>query len=256
MLLLLNTTKLMDLEPAVPPRLKSTDPRRMVEAHELVDDLRDRDAGFFAKSMDLKADLARRTRADFSLWGDPERPSPPAVYAFTGLVYKHLAADGFDAPTRRRAAKKLRILSGLYGVLRPFDRIEAYRLELGCKYAPPGVRNPVDYWRERITDDLNDDLRDGEPVVSTASQEYMKAVDETRLRGRVITPVFKERAPDGKLKTRVVHAKMARGALIRFALETGARSPRDLMGFGEMGWEAAEEPPESGPWLFTRVPRD
>jgi len=146
-------------------------------------------------------------------------------------------------------------VSGLYGLLRPMDRIEAYRLEMGCRFAPPGARNLTAYWRDRLTDALNDDLADGEAVVSAASQEYLKAVDRSRLRGPLITPVFKERRPDGSLRTPTVHAKMARGALIRHALVVGARTPKDLLGFCDLGWEAAEEPPESGPWLFTRERR-
>lgn len=255
MLYLLNTTKLMDPAAPAPPRLRPAAPAFADEAAGLVRALRLLDAGRLARLMDLNADLARRTRADLALWGDAERPSCPAAYAFTGLVYKHLDPAGWDAPTRRRAQKRLRILSGLYGLLRPLDRIEAYRLEMGCRWAPPGAKNLTEFWRDRITAALNAELRDGEPVVSTASQEYLKAVDESALRGRLITPVFKERLPDGRLKTRVVHAKMARGALIRHGLAVGARRPADLLGFGEMGWEAAEPPPERGPWLFTRALR-
>ncbi|MCB1151551.1 YaaA family protein [bacterium] len=252
MLYLLNTTKLMDLEAPVPPRLRATAPAFADEAADLIDALRPLPAGRLATLMDLNADLARRTRADLALWGDPDRPAQAAVFAFTGLVYKHLDAGSWDAAVRRRAQKQLRILSGLYGVLRPLDRIQAYRLEMGCRWAPPGARNLTEFWRDRITAALNAELRDGEPVVSTASQEYLKAVDETALRGRLITPVFKERDRDGTLKTRVVHAKMARGALIRHGLTVGARKPKDLLGFRELGWEAAEPPPERGPWLFTR----
>jgi len=255
MLYLLNTTKLMDPSAPVPPRLRPTAPEFLDAAAGLVDALRPLDAGRLARLMDLNADLAHRTRADLALWGGPEHPSLPAVYAFTGLVYKHLDPASWGAPTRRRAQKRLRILSGLYGVLRPLDRIGPYRLEMGCRWAPPGAKSLTAFWRERITAALNAELRDGEPVVSTASQEYLKAVDEAALRGPLITPVFQERMPDGKLKTRVVHAKMARGALIRHGLSVGARRPADLAGFAEMGWEAAGPPPERGPWLFTRPSR-
>lgn len=254
-LFLLNTTKLMNLAATTPLRLKATTPQFMNEAKELAFDLRTHDAGQLAKLMALNADLARRTRADYALWGDSGRQQTPALFTFMGLVYKHLDAAGFDAATRRRAQQKLRIISGLYGLLKPFDLIEAYRLEVGCKYQPLGSKNLVAYWRDKVTDALNADLRDGEPVISTASQEYLRVIDIDRLRGPVITPVFKERHSGGKLKTPVVHAKMARGALIRDALKTGVKHPRDLMGWSDMGWEAAEEVPQSGPWLFTRNPR-
>ena len=98
-------------------------------------------------------------------------------------------------------------------------------------------------------------MKTGEPIISLASQEYMKALDLEELIGPVISPVFKEKMPDGKLRTAPVHAKMARGALARFMLTSGARTPRDLLGFGTLGWEATAEPPVSGPWLFERPGR-
>lgn len=89
-------------------------------------------------------------------------------------------------------------------------------------------------------------------IVSMAAQEYNKALDLKKLKGQVILPVFKERHADGSLKTVVVHAKKARGELVRYALKHKAQTPRDLMGFNALGWEAAQEPPDKGPWLFTR----
>ena len=89
-----------------------------------------------------------------------------------------------------------------------------------------------------------------------AAQEYLKAIDEPALRGPLLAPVFKEERPDGSLKTVTVHAKRARGALLRYALVSAARRPADLLGFDEDGWAAATPPPERGTWLFTRPARD
>lgn len=256
MLLLLNTTKLMDLEAPVPPRLRPTEARHTAEARTLIAALRGVKTPELQGMMDLSPELADATRADLVRWGESGRASRPALFVFTGLVYKHLDAATFTADDRRRAQRRLRIMSGLYGLLRPLDRIEAYRLEMGCRFAPPGARNMTAFWKDRLTDALNEDLAAGEPVLSTASQEYLKAVDAKRLRGPLITPVFKERRPDGSLRTPTVHAKMARGALIRHAVVHNAKQPEDLMGFSALGWEAAEPPPASGPWLFTRDRRD
>jgi hypothetical protein len=126
---------------------------------------------------------------------------------------------------------------------------------MGCRFAPPGETNLTGFWRERLTDALNAELQDDETVLSVASQEYLKAVDEKRLRGPIVRPVFKERRAGGRLVTPVVHAKMARGALLRYALDTGAHGPADLLGFSAMGWEAAEAPPQAGEWLFVRAPQ-
>lgn len=254
-LLLVNTTKLMNLDAPTPPRLRTTDPSFADTARGLVQALRRHDAHALGRLMDLNPELADETRLRLQRWGGTDSPVVPALYAFTGLVFKHLDAPTLDAAARRRAQRRLRILSGLYGLLRPFDRIEAYRLEMGCRFAPPGGTTLTGFWRERLTDALNSELRDEEPVLSVASQEYLKAVDAKRLRGPIVRPVFKERRAGGKLVTPVVHAKMARGALLRYALETGAQGPTDLLGFSAMGWEAAEAPPPAGEWLFVRGPQ-
>jgi hypothetical protein len=137
-------------------------------------------------------------------------------------------------------------------VLRPFDLIEAYRLEMGQRLAVGKAKNLVEFWKKSLTTTLNEDLKEGEAIISVAAQEYMKALDFKLLKGPVISPVFKERRDDGTLKTVAVHSKKARGELVRYALTSKARRPRDLLGFGALGWEATEEPPESGLWLFVR----
>ena len=252
MLILLNSTKTMDLKVKVPARLTSTQPLHLAEARELARPLAKISLARLGDLMAVKGKLADQTRADLAQWGKSERLRKPALLAFTGLVYKYLDAPSLTVAQWKRAQKSVRILSGLYGLLRPLDEVEAYRLEMGSKVKPKGAKNLTLYWRERLTDALNTGLKDGEAVVSVASQEYVKALDLKRLRGPVISPVFKERLPDGTLRTAPVHSKMARGALARFALTTGARTPGDLLGFGEMGWEPLEEPPASGPWLFVR----
>lgn len=256
MLILMNTTKTMDFAAEVPAGLRTTKPVFAGEAAELVGALRGKRPVELARLMGLSETLADAAKVDLARWGTRGNASRPALCAFTGLVYKYVDVPGLDADGWARAQDKMRILSGLYGVLRPRDRIEAYRLEMGLKWKPPGAVNPVAYWKEKITTRLNRDLKKGEPVVSVAAQEYMKAIDIKTLKGPVIHPVFKEKRHDGSLKTAAVHAKMARGALARFAIDTRAETPEDLMGFGELGWEAAEAPPESGPWLFTRPVRD
>lgn len=252
MLLLLNSTKTMDLEAPVPARLKTTEPRQLDMARPLAAKLAKMSRPQLTKLMGLSEKLADETKANAALWGTAERPTIPCLYGFTGLVYKSLDAPSLDAARRRGIQKRLRILSGLYGVLRPLDRIEAYRLEMGHKLAVGGAKNMMDYWKESLTAQLNEDLEKGEPIISVAALEYTKALDLKQLKGPLIHPVFKERRADGSLKTVAVHSKKARGELVRFAIVSGAKTPQDLLAFDALGWEAAEEPPESGPWLFTR----
>lgn len=252
MLILLNSTKTMDLKVETPTRLLPTEPLHLAEARELARPLAKVSLSRLSDLMGVKGKLADQTRADLALWGKPDRLRKPALLAFTGLVYKYLDAPSLTMAQWKRAQKTVRILSGLYGLLRPLDEVEAYRLEMGSKVKPKGAKNLTLFWRERLTDAVNAELRDVGPVVSMASQEYVKALDLKRLLVPVISPVFKERLPDGALRTAPVHSKMARGALARFALTTGAATPADLLGFGEMGWEPFEEPPDSGSWLFVR----
>jgi cytoplasmic iron level regulating protein YaaA (DUF328/UPF0246 family) len=256
MFILLNTTKTMDLGCAVPKGLRATAPVFATEAAGLIKPLQSKSPTALKKLMALSPTLADATKADLMTWGTSGNPSRPAMLAFTGLVYKYLDAPSLTAAEWKTAQGRLRILSGLYGVLRPRDSIEAYRLEMGLKYKPARAANLVAFWKDRITANLNRSLKKGEAVLSVAAQEYLKAVDLKALNGPVITPVFKERQADGGLKTAPVHAKMARGAMARFAIVHAIEDPSAMMDFGDLGWEASEPAPESGPWLFTRPVRD
>jgi len=255
MLILLNSTKTMDLQVEVPSRLKSTTPLFQDAAAELARPLAKVSLAKLDSLMGVKGKLADQTRADLALWGQKGRARRPALLAFTGLVYKYLDAPSLTAAQWRGAQKELRILSGLYGILRPLDEVEAYRLEMGSKVKPQGAKNLTEFWREKLITDLNATLKKGEPVINLASQEYVKALDVDHLSGPLISPVFKEMLSDGSLRTAPVHSKMARGAMARFALVSGAGTPSDFLEFSEMGWEPAEEPPVSGPWLFVRAHR-
>ncbi len=250
MKILLNSTKTMD--PGTASRLKTTEPRFMTEARELAMALKPLPETRLLAEFDLTRNTLPEARARIARWGESGNPQPPAMLLFTGLVYRHLDAATLNATARKRAQRDLRILSGLYGVLRPLDATEAYRLEMGVRWHPPGARNLAAFWKPRLTAALAAEMKPGEPVINLASQEYAKAVDPKALPGPLISPVFKETRPDGSLKSAPVYAKMARGAMVRWLLVTGARKPEDLLGFGELGWEAASEPPQKGPWLFTR----
>ncbi|WP_300456694.1 YaaA family protein [Desulfobacula sp.] len=252
MLLLLNTTKTMNLSAPVPHRLEVTEPLLMDQACRLADKLAKMSRAQLMHLMSLSEKLADETRANAVRWGREGRPKIPALFGFTGLVYKSLDAPNLDATQCGDAQKRIRILSGLYGLLRPFDQIEAYRLEMGHKLVMGKAKNCTVFWKDRLTATLNAGLTVGEPIISLAAQEYMKALDLKKLNGPVISPVFKERATDGTLKTVAVHAKKARGELVRYALVHKARTPRDLLEFNALGWTPATDVPEKGPWLFTR----
>jgi cytoplasmic iron level regulating protein YaaA (DUF328/UPF0246 family) len=127
---------------------------------------------------------------------------------------------------------------------------------MGSRIKPPRAANLPAFWRQGLTAALNEQTEPGEAILNLAAQEYVKALDLKALNGPLISPIFKEVRPDGSYKTAPVHAKMARGALVKFIFTSGARHPSDLMAFGDLGWEATAEPPAAGDWLFTRLARD
>ena len=252
MLLLLNTTKTMDLSSTVLPEMATAEPELLNTAQLLVGEVAKMTSVQLVKLMSLSDKLAAETYDNFSLWGQSGQAKIPALFGFTGLFYKHLDAAGLNKNQLTFASKNVRILSGLYGLLKPFDLIELYRLEIGYKLAVDGFYNLSQFWKEALTTKLNSELAAGESIISVASQEYMQALDFKKLKHPVIIPVFKEKHPDGTYKNGVVHAKKARGAIVRYALENQAEKPQDLQGFSAMGWRAEGPPPEKGYWLFTR----
>ena len=252
MLLLLNTTKTMDLSVPVLKDMDTAAPDLLSNAKILAAEVSKMTPRQLAKLMSLSDKLAAETHTKSSLWGEPGQAKVPALFGFTGLFFKHLDAIHLNKKQLTFAKKNVRILSGLYGLLEPFDLIELYRLEMGHKLAVDCHSNLVQFWKETLTTKLNNELKTGESILSVASQEYMQALDLKKLKHPVIIPIFKEKHSGGVYKNTTVHAKKARGAIIRYAIENRAEEPKDLQGFSAMGWKAEEPPPDEGPWLFTR----
>jgi len=242
----------MNFSASTLPEIPTKNPSLFKKAQKLADMVSKLNPLQLAELMALSDKLATETHDKFSLWGKPEQPKVPALFGFTGLIFKHLDASSLSKNQLTFAGKNVLILSGLYGLLEPFDLIEEYRLEMGCKLAADRFSNLAQFWKESLTSKLNIELTSGEPIISVASQEYMKALDIKKLDHPVIMPVFKEKRPDGSYKNAVVHAKKARGSIVRYAIENRAKKPKDLMEFSAMGWKAAEQPPDNGSWLFTR----
>ena len=189
--------------------------------------------------MDLSDDLARLNRERFRAFEEsPAREvTRPAAYAFAGDTYVGLDVRSFSAEALDWAKGNLRILSGLYGLLRPLDAIQPYRLEMGSRLKTRRGSNLYDFWGDEIARALNvlAEERGTEVLVNCASQEYFGAVDLKRLRARVITPVFLEEK-DGKAKTVSFFAKQARGAMARFMAENRVSRVEDLRGFDLGGY--------------------
>ena len=178
--------------------------------------------------------------------------SRPAVYAFAGDVYTGL--DAYSIPSEKLDFMQdtLRILSGYYGILRPLDLIQPYRLEMGTSLSVGRKKNLYEVWQEKVTKYLNDELAEGDHLVNLASMEYFKAVDAEKLKAPVISPVFKD-FKNGKLKIISFFAKKARGSMVRFIIDNEAKSPEDLKNFDYDGYRfSAEETTDENEPVFTR----
>jgi cytoplasmic iron level regulating protein YaaA (DUF328/UPF0246 family) len=238
MLFLLSPAKTLDYAsplPAVPHTL----PAFTDDARRLIGVLRRKTPGQLASLMSISDPLAALNAARYQAWSPTftERNARQAVLAFDGDVYDGLQARQLKAADLAWAQQHLRILSGLYGVLRPLDWMQPYRLEMGTALQVGDAPNLYRYWGSRIAEHLNGVLAaDKTPVVvNLASQEYFKAVDRSALKARVIDCVFEEWKPGG-WKIVSFSAKKARGLMVRYAIMKRVETPRRLEGFNLEGY--------------------
>jgi cytoplasmic iron level regulating protein YaaA (DUF328/UPF0246 family) len=196
------------------------------------------------------ADLNWQRNQDWQLPFTPEN-ARPAIYTFDGEVYTGI--DAFTLPVDKVAVlqDKLRILSGLYGILKPLDLMQAYRLEMGTSIAIGSNKNLYEFWKTSVTDYLNSELNKDELFVNLASNEYFSAVDTKKLKAPVITPEFKD-YKDGKLKMISFFAKKARGLMVRYIIDTKAETVDDLKGFNYEGYAFDANLSEGNKLVFTR----
>lgn len=169
-----------------------------------------------------------------------KKNSRPAAYMFAGDVYTGLDAYTIEESKIDLLQNTLRILSGMYGILRPLDLIQPYRLEMGTKLSIENYENLYEVWQEQVTQALNDELEDDELFINLASNEYFKAVNKKNLKADVISPVFKD-FKNGKLKIISFYAKKARGSMSRYIIDINAKTLNDLKGFDYDGYKFSEE---------------
>ena len=247
MLFLLSPAKSLDFSPP-PPGLAHSSPVFAHDAAELIGVLRQQSPQQIASLMQLSDALATLNVARYQAWRAraTARHAKQAALAFNGDVYGGLDAASLSPDDLAWAQQHLCILSGLYGVLRPLDRIQPHRLEMGTRLATERGHNLYRFWGTRIAEHLNRRLAaDRTPVlVNLASQEYFKSVDRSALKGRVIECVFEE-GQGGRYKVVSFFAKRARGLMARFATLHRISTPRQLEGFDLEGY--AHAPAASAP---------
>ena len=178
--------------------------------------------------------------------------SRPAVYAFNGDVYNGIDVKTLSEDKVYDLQKSLRILSGYYGVLKPLDLIQPYRLEMGTKLAVNGSENLYKFWSENITNSILDEMSSEDLLINLASNEYFEVFDKKKFDGRIISPVFKD-FKNGKLKIISFYAKKARGMMVRYIVDNDVSSYNELLGFnlGNYSYNEAETSDENFP-VFTR----
>ena len=254
MLVVISPAKRLDWSPV--EGIATTRPVFRGDAAQLANAARRLSKGDLQRLMDISADLAELNHQRFRAF--EEEPAPertrPAARAFAGDTYAGLEAMSLDADALDWAQRHLRILSGLYGLLRPLDAIQPYRLEMGSKLRTRKGKDLYAYWGDRLGRALQDHAEavGARALVNCASREYFGAVDTTALNLPVVTPVFYEDRPGGP-KIVSFYAKKARGAMARFVIERRLRDAGAILDFDAGGYAHAPELSEPGRPAFLRA---
>lgn len=214
------------------PIFKQTQPQFLEEAVKLNKLLAKKKPKDLMELMSISANLAQlnwKRNQDFET-PFTTKNARPAIYAFNGDVYQGLDAYTLSSENVEKLQGMLRILSGQYGILRPLDLMQPYRLEMGTKLKVGRKKNLYEFWKKNVTENLNAELEENELFLNLASNEYFSAVDEKSLKVPVISPVFKDWSND-KLKIISFYAKKARGAMVRYIVDKDVKTLEDLKGF-------------------------
>lgn len=236
MKIVVSPAKSLDFETALPTS-KYTQPQFLEQSEKLNAILKKKKPKALSKLMSISDNLAElnwERNQQFSLPFTTDN-ARPAVYAFNGDVYQGLDAYTIAEKKLDKLQDTLRILSGLYGILRPLDLMQPYRLEMGTQLKVGRNKNLHEFWKKQLTDHLNAELEDGELFINLASNEYFGAIDEKKLKVPVITPIFKDWKND-KLKIISFFAKKARGSMVRYILDRKAKTLDDIKGFDYDGY--------------------
>ncbi|MFC4260183.1 peroxide stress protein YaaA [Marinobacter lacisalsi] len=253
MLMVVSPAKNLDYEsPLATDRY--TQPAFLDDACELIDQLKALEPHQVSNLMGISDKLGQLNAERYQQWHTPFTPdnARQAVLAFNGDVYTGLAAHEFNDSEFEFAQNHLRILSGLYGILRPLDLMQPYRLEMGTKFENKRGKDLYEFWGNTITDALNRELdADDGVLLNLASNEYFKSIRKKQLKARIITPQFKD-WKNGQYKMISFYAKKARGLMARYAITNNINQADDLKGFDLAGYRFSEEHSSGDNWTFLR----
>ncbi len=238
MLILLSPSKTLDFD-SPPPTDTATQPEYLDRAETLVDILRDYDVEEFGELMDVSEDLAELNVGRYADFETPFTPqnAKQAIFAFDGDVYTDFAFDDYDEDDFEFLQKHVRILSGLYGILRPLDLMQPYRLEMGTKLPNPDGDDLYEFWGEQLTESVNRalDAQGDDVILNLASNQYFDAVDHDSLNGRVIDPTFKD-FRNGRYMVISFYLKRLRGTMSDWVVRNRVTDPDELSAFDGDGY--------------------
>ncbi len=254
MLLLISPAKTLDFE-TPPISTQSSQPSFLAESAELIDQLKVLSPSDISSLMSISDKLGQLNSNRFIQWQLPFTTdnSKQALLAFKGDVYEGINVNSFSDDDLNWANQHLRILSGLYGLLKPLDLIQAYRLEMGTRFANKAGKNLYEFWAEKITDKINEELSTQQNgcIINLASNEYFKSVKPKLLNGEIITPVFKDWKND-KYKIISFYAKKARGMMSAYIIKNRLENPAQIKKFNTAGYAYCAEESTENNWVFLR----
>ena len=253
MLMIISPAKTLDYESPLATETH-TQPDFLDDACELIDQPKELEPHQVSNLMSISDKLGQLNAERFQTWHTPFTPdnARQAVLAFKGDVYTGLDAESFSNEDFSFAQKHLRILSGLYGLLKPLDLMQPYRLEMGTRFENTRGKDLYAFWGSKITEALNQLLAsDDKVLVNLASNEYFKSVQKKHLDARLVTPQFKD-WKNGQYKMISFYAKKARGLMCRYAIQNRITQADDLKGFNLDGYYFSEDQSDNNNWVFLR----
>lgn len=253
MLMVISPAKTLDYESPLATET-FTKPDFLEDACELIDQLKELEPHQVSNLMSISDKLGQLNAERFQSWHTPfsSKNARQAVLAFKGDVYTGLDAESFSEQDFSFAQKHLRMLSGLYGILKPLDLMQPYRLEMGTKLENKRGKDLYAFWGARLTQAINQLLKnDDEVLVNLASNEYFKSLKQKDLEGRLITPQFKD-WKNGQYKIISFYAKKARGLMCRYAVLNRITDANKLKGFDLDGYYFSEDQSDTNNWVFLR----
>ncbi|WP_289102854.1 peroxide stress protein YaaA [uncultured Marinobacter sp.] len=253
MLMIISPAKTLDYESPLATETY-TQPDYLDDACELIDQLKELEPHQVSNLMSISDKLGQLNAERFRSWHTPFTPdnARQAILAFKGDVYTGLDAESFSEDDFAFAQQHLRMLSGLYGLLKPLDLMQPYRLEMGTKFENKRGKDLYAFWGSKLTKALNELLAaDDKVLVNLASNEYFKSVQKKDINGRLVTPQFKD-WKNGQYKMISFYAKKARGLMCRYAIQNRITQADDLKGFNLEGYYFSEEQSDNNNWVFLR----